>query len=157
MNILSSRLPGTTGRTTHDWQRSHQTTRLLYGPPTATTRTGRVMLDGQGCHHLPPTSSNYGIRPHLATLTSPNTTSTLMSDTLASHAEPPPSGWTDITLEQTYEYRNCCHGTRFTLLIMQGIRYECKLIIPYMSDTAVYKLCKYINLEDNSIKDIREL
>jgi hypothetical protein len=26
-----------------------------------------------------------------------------------------------------------------------------------MSDTAVYKLCKYINLEDNSIKDIREL
>jgi hypothetical protein len=40
---------------------------------------------------------------------------------------------------------------------MKGIRYEYKLIIAYMCDIAVYKLCKYINLEDNSIKDIREL
>jgi hypothetical protein len=40
---------------------------------------------------------------------------------------------------------------------MQGIRYEYKQIIAYESDTAVYKLGKYINLEDNSIKDIREL
>ena len=30
--------------------------------------------------------------------------STLVSDTLVSRAEPPPSGWADITLEQTYEY-----------------------------------------------------
>jgi hypothetical protein len=81
----------------------------------------------------------------------------LISDTLASRAEPPPSGWTDITLEQTYEYQNRCCGTRFTLLIMQGVRYEYKLIIAYMSDTAIYKLCKYINLEDSSIKGIREL
>jgi hypothetical protein len=36
---------------------------------------------------------------------------------------------------------------------MQGIRYEYKLIIAYMSDTAEYKLYKYINLEDNSIKE----
>jgi hypothetical protein len=35
---------------------------------------------------------------------------------------------------------------------MQDIMYEYKLIIAYMSNTAVYKLCKYINLEDNSIK-----
>jgi hypothetical protein len=40
---------------------------------------------------------------------------------------------------------------------MQDIMYEYKLIIAYMSNTAIYKLCKYINLEDNSIKDIREL
>ena len=33
-----------------------------------------------------------------------DTMSTLVSDTLVSRAEPPPSGWTDITLEQTYEY-----------------------------------------------------
>jgi hypothetical protein len=85
------------------------------------------------------------------------TTSTLMSDTLSSRAQPPPSGWTDITLEQTYEYQNCCRGTRFTLLIMQGIRYKYKQMIAYMSDATVYKLCKYINLEDNSIKDIQEL
>jgi hypothetical protein len=40
---------------------------------------------------------------------------------------------------------------------MQGIRYKYKLLIAYMSDTAEYKLCEYINLENNSIKDIREL
>jgi hypothetical protein len=114
-------------------------------------------LDGQGCHHLPPTSSNHRIGPHPTTPSSPNTTSMLMSDTLASRTEPPPSGWTDITLEQTYEYGNRCRGTRFTLLIMQGIRYEYKIIIAYMSDTTVYKLCKYRNLEDNSINHIREL
>ena len=33
-----------------------------------------------------------------------DTMSTLVSDTLVSRDEPPPSGWTDITLEQTYEY-----------------------------------------------------
>jgi hypothetical protein len=40
---------------------------------------------------------------------------------------------------------------------MQGIRYKYKLIIEYMSDTVEYKLCEYINVEDNSIKDIQEL
>ena len=39
---------------------------------------------------------------HLANL---DTMSTLVSDTLVSRVELPPSGWTDITLEQTYEYR----------------------------------------------------
>jgi hypothetical protein len=73
------------------------------------------------------------------------------SDTLESRAEPPPSRWIDMTQEQTYEYQNNCRGTRFTLLIMQGIRYEYKLIIAYMSDTVVYRLCKHISLEDNSI------
>ena len=33
-----------------------------------------------------------------------DTMSILVSDTLVSRAEPPPSRWTDITLEQTYEY-----------------------------------------------------
>jgi hypothetical protein len=40
---------------------------------------------------------------------------------------------------------------------MKGIRYKYKVIIAYMYDIAQYKLCKYINLEDNSIKNIREL
>jgi hypothetical protein len=83
--------------------------------------------------------------------------SAIISDTLVSRVEPPPSRWTDIILKQTYEYQNRCCGARFILLIMQGIRYEYKLIIEYMSDTAEDKLCKYINLEDNFIKDIREL
>jgi hypothetical protein len=135
MNILSSWLPGTTRRTAQDWQRSHQSIRLLYVPPTATTRTGRIMLDGQGCHHLPPTSTNNGIELHPAILNNLDTTSTLKSDTLVSRTEPPPSGWTDIKLEQTYEYQNRCRGTRFTCLIMQGIRYKYKLVISYMSNT----------------------
>jgi hypothetical protein len=154
MIILSSRLRGTTRRTTHDWQRSHQPTLLLYGPPTATTRKGRVMLDGQGCHHLPLTLSSHGIEPHPATLINPDTMSALMSDTLGSRIEPPPFGWTDIKLETTEKYRNRCRSTRFTCLIIQGIRYEYKLIIDYMSDTTEDKICKYINLEDNSIKHI---
>ena len=37
-------------------------------------------------------------------LTNPDTMSTLVSDTLLSCAVPPPFGWTDIILEQTYEY-----------------------------------------------------
>ena len=41
------------------------------------------------------------IQQHLANL---DTMSTLVRDTLASREEPPPSGWTDITLKQSYEY-----------------------------------------------------
>ena len=37
-------------------------------------------------------------------LTNPDTMSTLISDTLVSRAELPPFGWTDIILEQTFEY-----------------------------------------------------
>ena len=33
-----------------------------------------------------------------------DTMSTLVRDTLVSRTEPPPSGWIDITLEQSYEY-----------------------------------------------------
>ena len=33
-----------------------------------------------------------------------DTMSTLVRDTLVSRVEPPPSGWTYITLEQSYEY-----------------------------------------------------
>jgi hypothetical protein len=109
-------------------------------------------LDGQGCHHLPPTSTNHGLGLYPATLIKLDTTSTLIGDTLLSCTEPPPSEWIYITLEQMYEYRNHCRGTRFPLLIMQGIRYKYKLIIAYMSDTTEYKLCEYTNLEDKSIK-----
>ena len=76
----------------------------LYVPPTTQSERGGLLGLGQGCHHLPATSQSMGkgdIQQHLASL---DTTSTLVSDTLASRAEPPPSGWTDITLEQTYEY-----------------------------------------------------
>ena len=37
-------------------------------------------------------------------LTNPDTMSTLVSDTLVSRAEPPSFRWTNIILEQTYEY-----------------------------------------------------
>ena len=35
-----------------------------------------------------------------------DTMSTLVRHTLVSRVEPPPSGWTDITLEKSYEYRS---------------------------------------------------
>ena len=41
------------------------------------------------------------IQQHLTNL---DTMSTLVRDTLVSRAEPPPSGWIDITLVQSYEY-----------------------------------------------------
>jgi hypothetical protein len=44
-------------------------------------RTGRVTLDGQGCHHLASTSSNHGIEPHLNIAFNPDTTSALMINT----------------------------------------------------------------------------
>ena len=37
-------------------------------------------------------------------LINPDTMSTLISDTLVSRTETPPSGWTDIILEQIFEY-----------------------------------------------------
>ena len=37
-------------------------------------------------------------------LINPDTMSTLISDTLVFSAEPPPFGWIDIILEQTFEY-----------------------------------------------------
>ena len=37
-------------------------------------------------------------------LTNSDTMTILLSDTLVSHAEPPFFGWTDIILEQTFEY-----------------------------------------------------
>ena len=37
-------------------------------------------------------------------LTNPDTMSTLVSDTLVSRTEPPPFGWIDNILEQSYEY-----------------------------------------------------
>jgi len=41
------------------------------------------------------------IQRHLINL---DTMPTLISDTLVFRAEPPPFGWIDITLEQTYKY-----------------------------------------------------
>ena len=37
-------------------------------------------------------------------LTNPDNMSTLASDTQVSRVEPPPFGWKEIKLEQTYEY-----------------------------------------------------
>ena len=54
-------------------------------------------------------------------LTNPDTLSTLVSDTLVYHAEPPPFGWTDIILDQTFEYWNGYRCTKTNGLIMQSI------------------------------------
>ena len=80
--------------------------RWLYAPPTPHTEHGGLLGLEQGYHHLPATTESVGkgdIQQHLSSL---DTTSTLVSDTLASRAEPPPSRWTDITLEKTYKYWN---------------------------------------------------
>ena len=77
----------------------------LYVPPTPHTERGgllkgtdRAVTTGR----LPlQTVGIVDIQQHLANL---DTMSTLVRDTLVSRAEPPPFGWTYITLEQAYEY-----------------------------------------------------
>ena len=81
-----------------------RTPRRLYAPPTPHTERGRLLGLEQGCHHLPATSTNRGIVDIQQLLANLDTMSTVVSDTLVYRTEPPPSGWTDITLEQTYEY-----------------------------------------------------
>ena len=53
------------------------------------------------------------IQQHLTNL---DTTSTSVSDILVSRVEPQPSGWTDIILEQTYEYSSSCQSSKANML-----------------------------------------
>ena len=80
--------------------------RRLYAPPTPNSN----VEDYQGSNRavttcrLPlQTVGKVGIQQHLANL---DIMSTLVSDTLVSSAETPPSGRTDIILEQICEYRS---------------------------------------------------
>ena len=60
------------------------------------------MVVSERQHRLPlQTMGIVDIQQYLANL---DTMSTIVRDTLVFRAEPPPSGWTDITLEQSYEY-----------------------------------------------------
>ena len=81
--------------------REARTPRRLYAPPTPHTERGELLGLEQGCHHLSSPSGIVDIQQLLANL---DTMSTLVRDTLVSRVEPPPSGWINITLEQSYEY-----------------------------------------------------
>ena len=77
----------------------------LYVPPTPHTKRGGLLKGSNRaittCRLPLQTVGIIDIQQLLANL---DTMSTLVRDTLVSRAEPPPSGWTDITLEQSYEY-----------------------------------------------------
>ena len=81
------------------------TPRRLYVPPTPHTERGGFLKGSNravtNCRLPLQTVGIVDIQQLLANL---DTMSTLVRDTLVSRAEPPPSGWTDITLEQSYEY-----------------------------------------------------
>ena len=63
---------------------------------------------------LPPQTMRKGdIQQHLTNL---HTTPAVVSDTLVSHAELPAYGWTDIILEQTYEYWSSCQSSKANML-----------------------------------------
>ena len=82
-----------------------RTPRQLYVPPTPHTEHGGLLKGTDMAvttYRLPlQTVGIVDIQQLLAHL---DTMYTLARDTLVSRAEPPPSGWTDITLEQSYEY-----------------------------------------------------
>ena len=84
--------------------REARTPRRLCAPPNPHTERGGLLGLEQGCHHLPAPLQTVGIVDIQQLLANLDTMSTLVSDTLVSRAESPPSGWTDITLEKTYEY-----------------------------------------------------
>ena len=82
-----------------------RTPRRLYAPPTPHTERGGLLKGSDRavttCRLPLQTVGIVDIQQHLTNL---DTMSTLVRDTLVSRAEHPPSGWTNITLEQTYEY-----------------------------------------------------
>ena len=81
-----------------------RTPRQLYVPPTAIPSVEDYSGSDRAvttCRLPLQTVGIVDIQPLLANL---DTMSTLVGDTLVSRVEPAPSGWTDITLEQTYEY-----------------------------------------------------
>ena len=84
-----------------------RTPRRLYVPPTPHTERGGLRIGTDRavttCRLPLQTVGMVDIQQHLTNL---DTTSTLARATLVYRAEPPPSGWTDITLEQSYEYWN---------------------------------------------------
>jgi hypothetical protein len=105
-------------------------------------QTWRIIENGQGCHQLPPTSTNHGVKPHPPTLlTNRGPVPALLSDTLISRIEPRPYGSIGIVLEHTFEYWSQCRGTRITHPIMQGIWYKYNLSKEHTSDIAAYELC----------------
>ena len=57
--------------------------RRLYVPPTPLPECGGLLGLGQGCHHLPATSTNRGIELHSNVVINLGTTPTLTSTTLA--------------------------------------------------------------------------
>ena len=82
-----------------------RTSRRLYVPRAPHTKCGGLLKDTDRavttCRLPLQTVGIVDIQQLLANL---DTMSTLVTDTLVFRAEPPPSGSTDITLDQSYEY-----------------------------------------------------
>ena len=71
-------------------------------PPNRTWRITMTLNRAVTTFRLPLQTVGKGdIQQHL---TNPDIMSTLVSDTLVSRTEPPPFGWIDIIIEQTFEY-----------------------------------------------------
>ena len=88
----------------------------LYGPPTHKSELGGLLGTDRvvtTCRLPLQTVRKGDIQQHLTNL---DTTSTLVIDTLVSRAEPPPSGWMDIILEQNYKYWSSCLSSKANIL-----------------------------------------
>jgi hypothetical protein len=122
------------------------------------TLAWRITEDGEGCHHLPPTSTNCVVKPHQAT-----------HDQLRPHAcmdkqySSTPRGAPTLQIDRHCTRANIrilvnrYRGTIFTRIIMQGVWYTYKLSKEHTSDKAEYEPHIHKDTEDNSIRDIREL
>ena len=106
--------------TTIEVMRGARTPQRLYVPPTPPHTERGGLLKGTNkavttCQLPLQTVGIVDIQQLLANL---DTMSTLVSDTLVSRVEPPPFGWTDIILEQTYEYWNSSQSSKANMLII---------------------------------------
>ena len=81
-----------------------RTPRRLYVPPTPIPNVEDYSGSDRAVTTCRLSLQIVGIVDIQQLLANLDTMPTLVSGTLVSHAEPPPSGWTDITLEQSYEY-----------------------------------------------------
>ena len=100
--------------------------RRLYEPPTRLPEHGGLLKGSDRAIticRLP--LQTVGIVDMQQLLANLDTMSTLVSNTLASRAEPPPFGWTDITLEQTYKL----HWEMNILILLQTTEYYKQLNI----------------------------
>ena len=117
----------------------------------------RIREDGQGCHHLPPTSTNCKLDPHPAMLDQPRPHACIDNRYSSIPRRAPTIRINRHCTRANIWILEPYGGTRFTHVNINGIWYKYKLSKRRTSGTTVYEPRIHKDKEDNSIKVIRIL